>query len=172
MSVYAYRTRHSESHCEVIVKIFLRDWQAKTRKCAAYSSQISLMPRYFSCLNIFRCGKLEDSTKRLQQDSEESVMAINKKVLTGFFILLALLLIISSLSIFQMSRMGDHSKEIKENWVPSLSLISEINVLDTNVPRWSTGLGWNLIRKKFPSCSPSFKCFRSESTNRQWSMKS
>jgi methyl-accepting chemotaxis protein len=68
-------------------------------------------------------------------------MAINKKVLTGFFILLALLLIISSLSIFQMSRMGDHSKEIKENWVPSMSLISEINALGTNVPRLVNRIG-------------------------------
>lgn len=39
MSVYAYRTKYSGSHYEVMVKIFLRDSQAKTRKCAAYSSQ-------------------------------------------------------------------------------------------------------------------------------------
>ncbi|MDF2683537.1 MAG: methyl-accepting chemotaxis protein [Brevibacillus sp.] len=68
-------------------------------------------------------------------------MAINKKVLTGFLILLSLLLIISSLSVFQMSRMGDQSTQIKENWVPSLALISEINALGTNVPRLLNQIG-------------------------------
>ncbi|MDF2681199.1 MAG: hypothetical protein K0R47_2389, partial [Brevibacillus sp.] len=62
-------------------------------------------------------------------------MAINKKVLTGFLILLSLLLVISALSVYQMSKMGDQSTEINENLVPILALISEINALGTNVPR-------------------------------------
>ncbi|WP_312111245.1 HAMP domain-containing methyl-accepting chemotaxis protein [Brevibacillus reuszeri] len=68
-------------------------------------------------------------------------MTIKKKALFGFIGLLVLLLIIGAISIFQMKKMGEQSTEIKDNWVPSLTLIGETNALGTNVPRLLNQIG-------------------------------
>lgn len=52
---------------------------------------------------------------------------IRVKLLSGFFIVLALLLVISTVSIFSMSNMGAKTQEIDDKWMPSATILGQIN---------------------------------------------
>jgi len=68
-------------------------------------------------------------------------MTIRKKVLAGFITLLAFLLVLGTMSVIQMNRMGNQAKEVKEIWVLGLSYMGTLNGLTSDNLRLVNQLG-------------------------------
>ncbi|MFM1652493.1 methyl-accepting chemotaxis protein [Brevibacillus sp. B_LB10_24] len=68
-------------------------------------------------------------------------MTVRKKVITGFCVILGLLLFLGALAVFQMSRMGDQTEEIKQNWMPSVEVMGWMNGAVSDVARLVQGIG-------------------------------
>ncbi|WP_134682694.1 HAMP domain-containing methyl-accepting chemotaxis protein [Brevibacillus migulae] len=68
-------------------------------------------------------------------------MTIRKKVLAGFITLIAFLLVLGTVSIIQMNRMGNQAKEVKEVWVVGLSYMGTLNGLTSDNLRLVNQLG-------------------------------
>ncbi|MGG1659452.1 HAMP domain-containing methyl-accepting chemotaxis protein [Brevibacillus sp. NRS-1366] len=75
-------------------------------------------------------------------------MTIRKKVVAGFILVLALLLVTSIVSVFQMSRMGEKINDINENWMPSVTILGGLNGETTDVPRLIARIGLESDQKE------------------------
>lgn len=62
-------------------------------------------------------------------------LTIRKKLLGGFLLVIALLMSISYFSITKMNEMGTKTEEIDTNWVPSLSLVGDLNGAISDIQR-------------------------------------
>lgn len=72
---------------------------------------------------------------------EETIVSVQKKVLLGFLALMCFVLVTGGLSIFQMNQMGKKATDIQDNWLPSVTILGEINGLFANTPRLLNRMG-------------------------------
>jgi methyl-accepting chemotaxis protein len=63
-------------------------------------------------------------------------ITVGKKLIGGFLLILILLIAIGGISISKMNSMGNSMKEVQQNWLPSIKLLSEIQVNYINVYRY------------------------------------
>lgn len=68
-------------------------------------------------------------------------MPIRRKVLLGFITLLCLLAVTGGITNLQMSKMGDKANEIKDNWLPSVTMLGEVETQTVNIQRYLNELG-------------------------------
>ncbi|MED2009840.1 MCP four helix bundle domain-containing protein [Brevibacillus borstelensis] len=68
-------------------------------------------------------------------------MTIRKKVLVGFIVLLCLLLLASTISLFLMGKIGNKAEEINTNWMPSVLVLGDLDEDITNLPMIISQIG-------------------------------
>ena len=56
-------------------------------------------------------------------------MSIRRKVMLGLIALLCLFAVTGAITVLQMNKMGEKATDIKENWLPSVSMLGEVNTL-------------------------------------------
>lgn len=68
-------------------------------------------------------------------------MPIRRKVLLGFITLLCLLAVTGGITILQMSQMGEKATDIKDNWLPSVTMLGEVETQTVYIQRFLNALG-------------------------------